>query len=107
MKIRTLFLIWWTVLLGCFAAILATGCGDVTAQLDDAAAPDATQTSHDGGELEAPEGTMVPIPDAGPEVKPAPTCAAFSSPPYCGSCRDARGVCYCGALPCCDQHCQS
>jgi hypothetical protein len=34
-------------------------------------------------------------------------CNVSTSIPYCASCRDARGVCLCGALPCCDQTCQS
>jgi hypothetical protein len=92
--------------------VLLLGCGSVSMVVAVDADPEVStgnQSSYDGGE-QAPVGTMVPVLDAGAEVKPevsAPTCAAYTSPPYCASCRDSRGVCRCGALPCCDQHCQS
>jgi hypothetical protein len=110
MKLRTLFLLWWVVLVGCFAAIIATGCGEVT-RID--TAHDADAEAEKGSTLPVDSSSSTPPPevnvtfDAGDAREAGPSCAPAPSAPYCSSCRDARGVCWCGRLPCCDQHCQS
>lgn len=101
----------WLVVVGVLVVCFAlAGCGSVTT-----AAVEGNDASQDGRELAPEMGSMVPESprDAGPVSTPGeggtagPACAPWTSPPYCSSCRDARGVCLCGALPCCDQHCQS
>ena len=107
MTLRTSFLVYIACLALCAVAVLVAGCGQVTVQAapqeaiedagDDATDGGAHQDGDDGRDVEP----------HGPDSTPAPTCATYSSPPYCSSCRDSRGVCRCGALPCCDQACQS
>jgi hypothetical protein len=98
------------------AALSLAGCGSISL------APDASEPrgAVDGVAVSASPDTAARssgAPDTGHDASPdidgaarladVKSCELYTSPPYCSSCRDSRGVCRCGALPCCDQYCQS
>jgi hypothetical protein len=105
MRLTVAIVAWLAVVL----ALALAGCDGVRAV--DVAASDAAADAQTVDRLPtspAVEASAAASDAAAPrDVHEAASCAAWSSPPYCASCRDARGVCMCGALPCCDQHCQS